>query len=148
MHGALAAVWLWFAFHPLCFSRLSFQIFTLGYSTARNIGIGSYVLRLGQRVIQHVDAPIILTGYQVGCHLIDSLNACKADGRPMDNAWTLRLAFETRKLISIETEDADRMLPWHALYSMSPIHVHATLAGAEQVAGHQCLRVQPAVGRA
>lgn len=41
------------------------QIFTLGYSTARNIGIGSYVLRLGQRVIQHVDAPIILTGYQV-----------------------------------------------------------------------------------
>lgn len=43
------------------------QIFTLGYSTARNIGIGSYVLRLGQRVIQHVDAPIILTGYQVHC---------------------------------------------------------------------------------
>mmetsp|Transcript_32468 Transcript_32468/g.74377 ORF Transcript_32468/g.74377 Transcript_32468/m.74377 type:complete len:2019 (-) Transcript_32468:454-6510(-) len=40
------------------------EIFTLGYSTARNIGIGSYVLRLGQRVIQHVDAPIILTGYQ------------------------------------------------------------------------------------
>ena len=39
-------------------------IFTLGYSTARNIGIGSYVLRLGQRVIQHADAPIILTGFQ------------------------------------------------------------------------------------
>ena len=39
-------------------------IFTLGYSTARNIGIGSYVLRLGQRVIQHNDAPIILTGFQ------------------------------------------------------------------------------------
>ena len=40
------------------------EIFTLGYSTARNIGIGSYVLRLGQRVIQHNDAPIILTGFQ------------------------------------------------------------------------------------
>ena len=39
-------------------------VFTLGYSTARNIGIGSYVLRLGQRVIQHNDAPIILTGFQ------------------------------------------------------------------------------------
>merc|ERR1719353_1444166 len=39
-------------------------IFTLGYSTARNIGIGSYVLRLGQRVIQHNDAPILLTGFQ------------------------------------------------------------------------------------
>jgi len=40
------------------------EIFTLSYSTARNIGIGSYVLRLGQRVVQHVDAPIILTGFQ------------------------------------------------------------------------------------
>ncbi|EOD32164.1 acetyl-CoA carboxylase [Emiliania huxleyi CCMP1516] len=39
------------------------EIFTLSYSTARNIGIGSYVLRLGQRVIQQRDAPIILTGY-------------------------------------------------------------------------------------
>uniref|UniRef100_A0A7S4BXK4 Acetyl-CoA carboxylase n=1 Tax=Chrysotila carterae TaxID=13221 RepID=A0A7S4BXK4_CHRCT len=39
------------------------QIFTLGYCTARNIGIGSYVLRLGQRVVQQQDAPIILTGY-------------------------------------------------------------------------------------
>tara|TARA_B110001452_G_scaffold267606_1_gene278415 strand:+ start:4830 stop:7067 length:2238 start_codon:yes stop_codon:yes gene_type:complete len=40
------------------------RIFTLGYSTARNIGIGSYVLRLGQRVVQHKEAPIILTGFQ------------------------------------------------------------------------------------
>jgi len=40
------------------------EIFTLGYCTARNIGIGSYVLRLGQRVIQQKDAPILLTGYQ------------------------------------------------------------------------------------
>ena len=39
------------------------EIFTLAYCTARNIGIGSYVLRLGQRVIQQQDAPIILTGY-------------------------------------------------------------------------------------
>jgi len=39
------------------------EIFTLSYCTARNIGIGSYVLRLGQRVIQQRDAPIILTGY-------------------------------------------------------------------------------------
>ena len=40
------------------------EIFTLGYSTARNIGIGSYVLRLGHRVVQQRQAPIILTGYQ------------------------------------------------------------------------------------
>jgi len=40
------------------------EIFTLGYSTARNVGIGSYVLRLGQRVVQHNDAPILLTGFQ------------------------------------------------------------------------------------
>ena len=39
------------------------EIFTLGYCTARNIGIGSYVLRLGQRVVQQRDAPLILTGY-------------------------------------------------------------------------------------
>ena len=48
------------------------EIFTLGYSTARNIGIGSYVLRLGQRVIQHRDAPIILTGFQALNKLLGS----------------------------------------------------------------------------
>lgn len=40
------------------------EIFTLTYVTARSVGIGAYLVRLGQRVIQkETAAPIILTGY-------------------------------------------------------------------------------------
>lgn len=40
------------------------ETFTLTYVTARSVGIGAYLVRLGQRVIQkEVAAPIILTGY-------------------------------------------------------------------------------------
>lgn len=40
------------------------ETFTLTYVTARSVGIGAYLVRLGQRVIQkEVGAPIILTGY-------------------------------------------------------------------------------------
>jgi len=38
------------------------ETFTLSYVTGRSVGIGAYVSRLSQRVIQHVDAPLILTG--------------------------------------------------------------------------------------
>ena len=38
------------------------NIFTLTYVTARSVGIGAYVSRLGHRIIQHADAPLILTG--------------------------------------------------------------------------------------
>lgn len=41
------------------------QIFTLTYVTGRCVGIGAYLARLGQRVIQKADPaqPLILTGY-------------------------------------------------------------------------------------
>ena len=39
------------------------DIFTLSYVTGRSVGIGAYLNRLGQRVIQSVDGPLVLTGY-------------------------------------------------------------------------------------
>lgn len=39
------------------------EIFTLSYVTGRSVGIGAYLVRLGQRVIQMQTGPIILTGY-------------------------------------------------------------------------------------
>ncbi|GKY96267.1 hypothetical protein MPSEU_000586300 [Mayamaea pseudoterrestris] len=39
------------------------EIFTLSYVTGRSVGIGAYLVRLGQRVIQMKNGPIILTGY-------------------------------------------------------------------------------------
>ena len=39
------------------------EIFTLSYVTGRSVGIGAYLVRLGQRVIQMKQGPIILTGY-------------------------------------------------------------------------------------
>lgn len=39
------------------------EIFTLSYVTGRSVGIGAYLVRLGQRVIQMEQGPIILTGF-------------------------------------------------------------------------------------
>lgn len=44
-------------------SRAYDETFTLSYVTGRSVGIGAYLVRLGQRVIQMKEGPIILTGY-------------------------------------------------------------------------------------
>ena len=40
------------------------ETFTLSYITGRTVGIGSYLVKLGERVIQKKDSPILLTGYK------------------------------------------------------------------------------------
>jgi len=45
------------------YSRAYDEGFTLTFVTGRAIGIGAYLARLGHRVVQRVDQPIILTGY-------------------------------------------------------------------------------------
>lgn len=44
-------------------SRAYEETFTLSYVTGRSVGIGAYLNRLGQRVIQMQQGPMILTGY-------------------------------------------------------------------------------------
>ena len=44
-------------------SRAYDEGFTLSYVTGRSVGIGAYLVRLGQRVIQMKEGPIILTGF-------------------------------------------------------------------------------------
>lgn len=44
-------------------SRAYDETFTLSFVTGRSVGIGAYLVRLGKRVIQMVDGPMILTGY-------------------------------------------------------------------------------------
>jgi acetyl-CoA carboxylase/biotin carboxylase 1 len=44
-------------------SRSYDEIFTLSYVTGRSVGIGAYLVRLGRRIIQMREGPIILTGY-------------------------------------------------------------------------------------
>jgi acetyl-CoA carboxylase/biotin carboxylase 1 len=44
-------------------SRAYDETFTLSYVTGRSVGIGAYLNRLGQRVIQQNTGPMILTGY-------------------------------------------------------------------------------------
>ena len=46
-------------------SRANADIFTLTYVAGRSVGIGAYLVRLGQRTIQkRSEAPILLTGYE------------------------------------------------------------------------------------
>jgi len=44
-------------------SRAYGEVFTLSYVSGRSVGIGAYLNRLGQRVIQMVNGPMILTGF-------------------------------------------------------------------------------------
>jgi acetyl-CoA carboxylase/biotin carboxylase 1 len=44
-------------------SRAYDEVFTLSYITGRSVGIGAYLNRLGQRTIQMVNGPMILTGF-------------------------------------------------------------------------------------
>jgi len=44
-------------------SRAYDETFTLSYITGRSVGIGAYLVRLGQRTIQMQNGPIILTGF-------------------------------------------------------------------------------------
>merc|ERR1711937_483050 len=44
-------------------SRAYDEIFTLSYVTGRSVGIGAYLVRLGQRIIQMKQGPMLLTGY-------------------------------------------------------------------------------------
>jgi biotin carboxylase/acetyl-CoA carboxylase carboxyltransferase component len=45
-------------------SRAYDETFTLSYVTGRTVGIGAYIARLCQRIIQKIDSPILLTGFQ------------------------------------------------------------------------------------
>ena len=45
-------------------SRAYEETFTLSYVSGRSVGIGAYLNRLGQRVIQMKTGPMILTGFQ------------------------------------------------------------------------------------
>ncbi|KAG6970278.1 hypothetical protein JG688_00004932 [Phytophthora aleatoria] len=46
-------------------SRAYQDVFTLTYACGRSVGIGAYLVRLGQRTVQNAThSPIILTGYQ------------------------------------------------------------------------------------
>lgn len=103
-------------------SHANREIFTLGYCTARNIGIGSYVLRLGQRVIQQREAPIILTGYLALNKLLGS-NVYESNlqlGGPevMGNNGVSHL------LVSDDIEAVAQMLRW---ISFVPCRVGAPL---------------------
>jgi hypothetical protein len=46
-------------------ARANASSFTLTFATGRSVGIGAYLVRLGQRTIQRASsAPIILTGFK------------------------------------------------------------------------------------
>ena len=70
--GSFSVYFLLYVFTRFCFTaaiagetaRAYREIFTLSYVTGRTVGIGAYLVRLGQRVIQKKAPPIILTGYQ------------------------------------------------------------------------------------
>lgn len=60
-------------------SRAYQETFTLSYITGRSVGIGAYLNRLGQRNIQMVSSPMILTGYAALNKLLGKNVYCSQD---------------------------------------------------------------------
>lgn len=58
-------------------SRAYDETFTLSYVTGRSVGIGAYLNRLGQRVIQMKQGPMILTGFSALNKLLGKISPSK-----------------------------------------------------------------------
>eukprot|EP00913_Durusdinium_trenchii_P015034 g14099.t1 len=91
-------------------SRAYNDIFTLSYVTGRSVGIGAYLNRLGQRVIQSVDGPLVLTGYGALNKLLGKSVYFSQDqlGGPqimMPNGIT-------HQLVQNDQEGADAIIQW------------------------------------
>lgn len=73
-------------------SRAYDDVVTISMVTCRAIGIGSYLVRLGQRVIQIENSTIILTGYQALNKVTKIFKYRKlVDGRLSDSYLCIKL---------------------------------------------------------
>eukprot|EP00933_Yihiella_yeosuensis_P029464 TRINITY_DN23109_c0_g1_i1.p1 TRINITY_DN23109_c0_g1~~TRINITY_DN23109_c0_g1_i1.p1 ORF type:complete len:2264 (+),score=566.09 TRINITY_DN23109_c0_g1_i1:79-6870(+) len=91
-------------------SRAYQDIFTLSYVTGRSVGIGAYLNRLGQRTIQAVDGPMVLTGYSALNKLLgrDVYSSQDQLGGPQVMAPN----GVTHQLVQSDQEGSEAILQW------------------------------------
>merc|ERR1719443_1242917 len=91
-------------------SRAYQETFTLSYVTGRSVGIGAYLNRLGQRVIQMVRGPMILTGYQALNKLLGQQVYTTQD--QLGGPYIMAPNGVTHELVSNDQSGVDAILSW------------------------------------
>jgi acetyl-CoA carboxylase/biotin carboxylase 1 len=105
-------------------SRAYAETFTLSYITGRSVGIGAYLNRLGQRNIQKVRGPMILTGYQALNKLLGQQVYTTQD--QLGGPHIMVPNGVTHKLVRNDQEGVEAILKWLSFVpsnvaSLSPI---------------------------
>jgi len=101
-------------------SRAYDETFTLSYITGRSVGIGAYLNRLGQRNIQMVHGPMILTGYQALNKLLGQQVYTTQD--QLGGPHIMVPNGVTHELVQDDLSGAEAMLRWLAFV---PQNVHS-----------------------
>lgn len=125
------------------------EVFTLSYVTGRSVGIGAYLNRLGQRVIQMVNGPMILTGaagcvwcVAVMCENIISQHVVGDRGRNELHFWK----FAIHLLKSFCSTTCQNLHVLRALHMFS--RSNRRILCAQQASGEECLQLSRSIGRA
>eukprot|EP00439_Symbiodinium_sp_Y106_P073460 s129_g13.t2 len=86
------------------------EVFTLSYVTGRSVGIGAYLNRLGQRVIQMVNGPMILTGFSALNKLLGKNVYTSQD--QLGGPQVMVPNGVTHQVVSDDTEGVAAILDW------------------------------------
>eukprot|EP00929_Paragymnodinium_shiwhaense_P108028 TRINITY_DN74365_c0_g1_i1.p1 TRINITY_DN74365_c0_g1~~TRINITY_DN74365_c0_g1_i1.p1 ORF type:complete len:2071 (+),score=634.24 TRINITY_DN74365_c0_g1_i1:56-6268(+) len=91
-------------------SRAYQETFTLSFVTGRSVGIGAYLNRLGQRVIQKVKGPMVLTGFHALNKLLGKQVYTTQDqlGGP-HIMWPIGV---THELVDTDRQGVEHVLRW------------------------------------
>merc|ERR1719487_1634049 len=93
-------------------SRAYDETFTLSYVTGRSVGIGAYLNRLGQRNIQKVKDPMILTGFDALNKLLGQQVYTTQD--QLGGPWIMVPNGVTHELVNNDQSGVDAILRWMA----------------------------------
>jgi len=105
-------------------SRAYDETFTLSYVTGRSVGIGAYLNRLGQRNIQKVKGPMILTGFDALNKLLGQQVYTTQD--QLGGPYIMAPNGVTHELVNNDQSGVDSILRWMSfvpkdVYSAPPL---------------------------
>lgn len=112
-------------------SRAYDETFTLSFVTGRSVGIGAYLVRLGRRVIQMVDGPMLLTGYSALNKLLGKDVYTSQD--QLGGPQVMVPNGVTHQMVPNDQEGVNAMLDWLAFVPENKFSAPSVLAPADPV---------------
>merc|ERR1719395_323323 len=112
-------------------SRAYDETFTLSYVTGRSVGIGAYLNRLGQRNIQMVHGPMILTGFQALNKLLGKQVYTTQD--QLGGPHVMVPNGVTHELVRNDQDGVEAMLRWLAFVPQSVHSLPPRIASTDPI---------------